>query len=194
LGGSFNPPHLAHLALAHTALRELALDELRWLPAGQPWQKPANSLAAAKHRLAMVRLLAAGEPRFVIDAREMQRQGPSYTIDTLLEVRAERPEAVLFLVIGQDQLARLPSWHRWPEVVALSMLAVAARAGEAVLAPQAVQESAPRLVQLAVPSMPHSATAIRAALAQRQDITPLVGPAVAGYIAEHHLYTRSGHA
>lgn len=81
-GGSFDPVHNAHLALAHAALRDAALDEVRWIPAGQPWQK-TRQLAAAAHREAMVALAIEGEPRFVLDRIELQRAGPSYTLDTV---------------------------------------------------------------------------------------------------------------
>ena len=110
-GGSFNPPHQAHLALARLACDLLALDELRWLPAGQPWQKPAEALAPAHHRLAMVQALVQGEPRFLVDNRELCRQGPSYTLDTVRELSAEQPGTEWVLVIGQDQYARLASWQ-----------------------------------------------------------------------------------
>jgi nicotinate-nucleotide adenylyltransferase len=134
-GGSFNPPHRAHRALARLACDVLALDELRWLPAGQPWQKPAGDLAPPEHRLAMVQALVQGEPRFVVDNRELCRQGPSYTLDTVRELSAEQPGTEWVLVIGQDQYARLASWHGWRELLASVTLAVAAREGQAVQAP-----------------------------------------------------------
>ena len=84
-GGSFDPVHNAHVALARTALEQLALDELRWIPVGQPWQK-ARRLAAAADREAMVRLAIAGEPRFVLDRVELRRRGPTFTLDTVREL------------------------------------------------------------------------------------------------------------
>lgn len=111
-GGSFDPVHRAHLALARCALDELALDELRWVPAGQPWQKP-RTLTDAVHRLAMLRLAiadpAVGDPRHVIDTRELEHEGPNYTIDTVEAMQAAEPGAEWFLLIGQDQHAGMPT-------------------------------------------------------------------------------------
>ena len=121
-GGSFDPPHRAHLALARIARDTLHLDELRWLPAGQPWQKAGRPLAASTHRVAMLRLLTNREPGFVLDERELARNGPSYTIDSVREVGAEAPDAEIFLVIGQDQYARFDTWHAWPELLARVVL------------------------------------------------------------------------
>jgi nicotinate (nicotinamide) nucleotide adenylyltransferase len=102
-----------------------------WQPAGQPWQKAGQALTDGVHRAAMVELLIAGEPGFLLDRIELDRQGPSYTIDTVRAVAAQQPGAQLFLVIGQDQYARLHSWHGWQELLQSVSLAVAARAGAA---------------------------------------------------------------
>jgi len=190
-GGSFDPPHQAHLALARAALAQLGLDSLLWLPAGRPWQK-ARELAPDADRLAMLRLLVAGEPRFAIDERELQRAGPSYTIDTLRELRSERPQARLFLVLGQDQLAGLPSWRDWTELLEEATLAVAGRADELVAPPPEVAARAPRLERLEMPPMAASSTAIRAHLAAggtARELAPaMVSPEVAGYIDSRRLY------
>lgn len=177
-GGSFNPPHLGHLALARAARAQLGLAELRWLPAGQPWQKAGTPLAPADDRAAMVAALIAGEPGMVLDDIELRRAGPSYTIDTVEALAAAQPAARWWLILGQDQHARLPTWHRAPELLARVHLAVAARDGVAPLGETA----------LAMPRTDISATAVRAAVARGVDITPLVGAAVARYIEEHHLY------
>lgn len=187
-GGSFNPPHLAHLALARVARDDLQLDEVRWLPAGQPWQKPAGSLAPAEDRAAMVGLLIGGEPGFVLDRRELQRNGPSYTIDSVRELLAERPGAEIFLVIGQDQYARLDTWRDAAQLRSLVTLAVAARDDQAPAPPAAWTGLIHRSVPLALPPMAISATDIRRRAARHQPIEALVGSAVAGYIDQHHLY------
>ena len=188
LGGSFDPVHLAHLSLAHIALQQLQLDELRWLPAGQPWQKAGRSLAAPAHREAMVSLMMCGEPRFVLDRRELQRQGPSYTIDSVDALLGEQAEQELFLVLGQDQYARLPTWHRWRELLGRVSLGVAARASESVNTPEALAGLGVDVVRLSMPAMNISSSAVRAAKARGEDIRPMVGDAVAGYIALHRLY------
>ncbi len=182
-GGSFDPPHLAHLALAHCALDQLALEALRWVPAGQPWQKAG--VTAAEHRRAMVGLMIAGEARFVLDAGEIEREGASYTIDTV-ERLGDGEE--VFLVIGQDQYARLPTWHRWQDLLARVTLAVAARAGEAVTAPGGMP--AHRMRRLELPALQISSTQVRELASRGEDIRPLVGPAVAEYISRHRLYLR----
>jgi nicotinate-nucleotide adenylyltransferase len=187
-GGSFDPPHLAHRALADLALRELALDELRWLPAGQPWQKAGRELASAEHRAAMVALAAAGEPRFVVDVRELHRAGPTYTVDTVAELQREHPGAELVLVIGQDQYAKLATWHRWQDLVPRVTLAVAARAGQAPVADAALAAVSHRSTVLPLPRIDIAATDIRARVAAGQPIDALVGVPVARYIADHHLY------
>jgi nicotinate-nucleotide adenylyltransferase len=189
LGGSFDPPHLAHRALGDLALAHLGLDQLRWLPAGQPWQKAARTLAARAHRVAMLRLLLAGEPRFAIDERELDRAGPTYTIDTVREFLAEYPGAELLLVIGQDQYGRFDTWREWRELLQRVTLAVAGRDGAAPAPPPALAAEPHRVVALPLPAMPVSSTAARAAAGRGLRVDALVGPAVAGYIAQHRVYT-----
>jgi nicotinate-nucleotide adenylyltransferase len=187
-GGSFDPPHLGHLALARAALDALHLDELRWLPAGAPWQKAGRAMAEPQHRSAMVALLLAGEPRFALDPRELERQGPSYTIDTVRELRHHAQHAQLLLVIGQDQYAKLHTWRAWRELVGAVTLAVAAREGHA---PHAAAElhAVPHALQvLPMPRIDVSATDIRARVRKGLDIASLVGEPVARYIARNHLY------
>ena len=187
-GGSFDPPHLAHLALAHCALDQLALDALAWLPARQSPHKGDRRPASGAYRVAMLRLLTAGEPRFSIDARELGRAGPSFTVATLRELHAEQPGTRWWLVIGQDQYARFDTWHDWRGILALAGLALAARDGDPVHAAPGLAgvEHARRIIQM--PPHPHSATAVRARAAAGLDVTALVGAPVARYIADHHLY------
>lgn len=130
LGGTFDPVHVAHLALARAALEHLALDELRFLPTGRSWQKkPAG--ASVQHRIDMLRLALAGLPRTTIDERETRRHGATYTIDTLLEMRAESgPQPAFILIMGSDQLRNLSTWHRWRELPEQAHLAVTLRAGD----------------------------------------------------------------
>jgi nicotinate-nucleotide adenylyltransferase len=187
-GGSFDPPHLAHLALARHALAELALERVVWMPAARSPHKPGQASAPAADRVAMLRLLTAGEPRFSIDERELQRPGPSYTVHTLRALHAEDPAAAWWLVIGQDQYARFDTWHDWRGILALAGLAVAARDGQAVAPAPGLAGCPHRLRVLTLPAMPHSATAARERSATGQDVAALVGAAVARYIAHHHLY------
>ncbi|WP_157264801.1 nicotinate-nucleotide adenylyltransferase [Azohydromonas aeria] len=190
LGGSFNPPHLAHLALARQARDELRLDEVRLLPAGRPWQKLAEGrrIVDAPHRVAMLQLLLQGEPGLAIDERELHRAGPSYTLDTVRELAAEVPGAKLYLVVGQDQYARLHTWHGWQEILQRVTLAVAGRAGQAPRAPVEVAAVAHDIETLALPPMAVASTDIRERAARGEDLSSLVGSAVAAYIDQNALY------
>jgi len=185
-GGSFNPPHRAHRALAQLAVEQLALDELIVMPAGQPWQKAGTALAPAEHRLAMARLLLQGLPGVRVSAWETEQAEASTSIATLAHLQAVHPEAEWFLVIGQDQYEKFSSWKRWPELLQRCTLAVAGRAGQPPRPDPALPSH--RSVLLALPADRISATALRADCARGADISPMVGPEVAGYIAHHHLY------
>ncbi len=189
LGGAFDPPHAGHVALARAAVSELQLDELRVVPTGQAWHK-ARALSPARHRLAMVRLAFADLQRVVIDARETQRAGPSYTVQTLRELTALWPGADLFLILGEDQARALPSWMAWQEVLQLAIICVAERDAGAgakpIFVPQKSYES--RFRSLPMPAMRVSATELRARIADHRSLSPLVFDAVARYIDDHHLY------
>ena len=187
-GGSFDPVHNAHVALARLALAELALDELRWVPAGQPWQK-ARPLTPAVHREAMVALAIAGIPRFALERCELERSGPSYTLDTVRTLQAAEPDAAWFLVIGQDQYAGFHSWQGWQELLTRVTLAIANR-------PDASPAADPQVLQVphaavSLPMMEVSSTDIRERLAAGEPIDDLVPPAVARYIDLYHLYPRA---
>jgi nicotinate-nucleotide adenylyltransferase len=188
-GGSFDPVHEAHVALARLALDELRLAELRWIPTGQPWHK-ARTLTPAEHREAMVRIAIAGEPRFVLERCELGRAGPSYTLDTVRELQAREPAADWFLIVGQDQYASLHTWRDWQELLSRVALAVANRPG---VAPQ-VDPQVLRFRHTAVPlpMMDISSTEIRRRVAAGEGIAGLVPAGVARYIDQHRLY-RDGH-
>jgi nicotinate-nucleotide adenylyltransferase len=188
-GGSFDPVHRAHVALAEAALAELRLDQVRWIPTGQPWQKlqqGGRSLATAEHRVAMVQQAIAHEPRFVLDRIEVERSGPSYTLDTVQALAAAQPDAEWFLLIGQDQYQGLHTWRHWQTLLALVTLAVANRPGPVSAPHPEVQRFVHRMVPL--PMLDISSTQVRHRVAQGADISQLVPPAVARYIELHRLY------
>jgi nicotinate-nucleotide adenylyltransferase len=184
-GGSFDPVHNAHLALAGEALQALQLDEVRWLPAGQPWQK-AREMTPAAHREAMVRLVTAAEPRYVLDRTEIERPGASYTLDTVRSVQAQHPGSDCFLLIGADQYANLHTWHGWQELLGRVVLAVANRPGGMPPVHPDVLRHPHRRVPL--PMLDISSTDIRQRVARGAPIDQLVPPEVARYIARHGLY------
>jgi nicotinate-nucleotide adenylyltransferase len=189
-GGSFDPPHRAHVELARTALRALPLDEVRWIPAGHPWQK-MRAITAAAHREAMVRLAIDGEPRFVLDRIELERSGPSVTLDTVVALQAAEPGAEWVLLIGGDQYANLHTWRGWEELLDRVTLAVAQRPGVPQPPDERVLRHRHRVVPL--PMLDISSTEIRQRVARGQGIDELVPPAVARYIDQHRLY-REGQA
>jgi nicotinate-nucleotide adenylyltransferase len=165
----------------------LRLDELRWIPAGQPWQKTRQVTPAAQ-RVAMLQGVIAGEPGFVLDRSEVDREGPSYTLDTVRAMQAAEPGAEWFLVIGADQYAALHSWHGWPELLSRVVLAVANRPGPMPAVPPEVLRQPHRAVPL--PMLDISSTDIRQRVARGAPVANLVPPGVARYIDRHHLYRK----
>jgi len=207
LGGTFDPIHLAHLRLAEEALDQLDLARVRLIPAGHPPHRQTPHSTSA-HRLRMVELAAADNPRLEVDPAEVLAPVASYTVPTLERLRAELgPERPLVLLMGTDAFLGLPSWHRWEALFELAHVAVASRPGHAFepaswpadLAGQWKQRlgskedlaSAPsgRIVSFAITPMDISATAIRASLARHESPRYLLPEAVVGYIALHHLYS-----
>ena len=188
-GGAFDPPHNAHVSLVQAAIAQLRLDVLHVLPTGQPWHR-ATPVTDACHRLAMVRLAFEGCSGVVVDPRELQRSGPTYTVDTLRELQNLYPRARLHLVIGSDQARALMRWHAWEEILSIAVLAIAARIDEASPQGEADWKALPgaRTETLHLAPVDTSATDIRARVAAGDRIDHLVPAAVARYIDHHHLY------
>ena len=184
-GGSFDPVHSAHDALARLALTQLGLDEVRWIPAGQPWQK-TRRLTAASDREAMVRLAIAGEPRFVVDRIELRRRGISYTLDTVRELAAAEPDTEWVLILGQDQYAALHTWRDWRQLVAMVTLAIANRPDAEPAVNAQIARAPHHLVTL--PMMDVSSTEVRRRVAAGLSVAGLVPEAVASYIERRGLY------
>ncbi|OGA65040.1 MAG: nicotinate (nicotinamide) nucleotide adenylyltransferase [Betaproteobacteria bacterium RIFCSPLOWO2_12_FULL_65_14] len=178
LGGTFDPVHNAHLAMASAALDELRLDKVLFIPTGAPkYRRPA--VASGEHRIAMLQLALAGNEKFAIDGRELAPEASGYTVDTLRGLRSELGEAALYLLMGADQYVKLASWHRPDEVARLARIAVFARPGIEL-------EDPVRLIPMK--PMQVSASEIRARAARGEDLSALVPPSVANYIARHRLY------
>ena len=191
-GGAFDPPHLAHTALARAAWEQLSLDALCILPTGQAWHK-ARELTDSEHRLAMTRLAFAEWPQARVDAREIQRAGPTYTVDTLRELQQENPQAQLYLLIGADQAQSLHRWHEIGEITRLAIICVAEREAPQISPAQNHPPNGAPVFhadfrKIALPMMPHSATDIRQRVASGLAWHGLVCDAVASYIHDNHLY------
>lgn len=206
LGGTFDPVHFGHLRLAEEAREALGLDEVRWIPAGQPPHRSAPRVAAA-HRLEMVRWAVAGNPAFTVDDAETASGEPSYTVTTLERLRAEQGARPLLLLMGADAFLGLAAWHRWRDLFALAHIGVAARPGfelsltdlPAELAAacadrlddtSAAMRTAPagRVVQFAMTPLAISASLVRARLAAGLSARYLLPDPVREYIDRHHLY------
>ena len=192
-GGAFDPPHNAHIALAKAAIAQYSLDTLCIIPTGQAWHK-ARTLSEPVHRLAMTRLAFEGLEGVVVDERELQRAGPTFTIDTLKALQAENPAAQLYLFIGADQFATFKQWHKWQEILELAIICIADRAQSTLAQSQfdAYASQKHRFSMLQLPLMSVSATQIRQLMAlgaaSADDVARLVPEPVARYISLHRLY------
>jgi nicotinate-nucleotide adenylyltransferase len=180
-GGSFDPPHVGHLLLATDALEALRLDRLIFVPAAVQPLKAGQRAAEPRHRLAMVTLITDGDPRFAVDPVEIERDGLSYTVETLAAFAERHPEAKRFFLVGMDVLASFAQWRDPERVLRLATLAVMQRDGETGQLPDGAVRVETRRVDV-------SSTEIRERVRTGRPIRGFVPEAVAGYIAEHGLY------
>lgn len=192
MGGTFDPPHLGHLALARAARDELGLDAVLYVPAGNPSFKRDRSVTPAERRLEMLRLMLADEPGSYVSRMEVDRKGVTYSVDTLEELRLLWPEpAGLVFIMGADSLRTLPHWRRAQRVLQLAQVAVAGRDGESLQADvEALLRFAPaarvHVLRTQVPRV--SSTQLRAALLDGRGASCMLAPAVEDYIRTHGLY------
>lgn len=186
LGGTFDPPHVGHLAAALAVASELDLDRVDFLPANDPWQKTAGGrvVSPAGVRLEMARALVEGHPSLGIDDREIRRGGPTYTVDTLREIRREHPGTDVHLIIGSDTARQFQTWKDHEEVARLSTLVVVNRPDTPAERPS----GADRVVFVSMDEVAVSSSAVRAAVSAGTDVSAMVTPAVARIISAHGLY------
>jgi len=208
LGGTFDPVHLGHVALAEAALAQLPLGEVLWMPSGSPGHR-ASPAASARDRLAMLRLATEGNSRFRIDAAELESSEPTYTVHTLTRLRAQLGnEQPLVLLLGSDSFLSLPTWLRWRELFDLAHIAAAVRPGHvpsdggpaselaaeiarrSARGEQLAASAAGRIARFDMPPMDVSSSAIRAKLAAGEDTRHLLPAAVLAYIRSQHLYLK----
>lgn len=200
LGGTFNPPHVGHVALARHARVELGLGRVLLMPANIAPNKPAeDDDPGPEHRLQMCRLAIADEPGLEASALEIERGGVSYTVDTLQAIHDTRPDAELTLILGADTALTLPLWREPTRLLSLAGLAVAerddldARDVREALSPTALElQCEPRITFMRMSKIAVSSSLVRELVAAGRSVTGLVGEAVADYIAAHGLYRAAG--
>ena len=193
-GGSFDPVHMGHLTVAQDAVEQLELDRLIFVPAAVPPHKQGKTLADGRQRIEMLQLATEGNPDFEVSDMELRRGGISYTFDTMMQVRTERPGAELFFIVGLDSLTILHSWKNIEQLFKLCTIVPFARGGEEPAQVAAhIQLPEPlktgllnRLIR--IHEIEISASEIRMRLAEGLSIRYLVPPEVEMYIAEHGLY------
>lgn len=187
LGGTFDPPHIGHVAVASSVRSALRLDEVLFVVANDPWQKsPTMRLCSPADRLAMVEAAVADIPGLRASAIEIDRGGPSYMVDTLREIAAQQPDTELFLIVGADAAAGIGTWERHGELPALATLVIVDRPGAGT------ELSSPlgqwNLVHVEGPGLEVSSTRLRSQLEQGITSSDLLPPAVVEYIDVHGLY------
>ena len=197
LGGTFDPVHNGHLAVAEEVRRQLSLDEVIFVPAGCPRLKPSEPLATPEQRVHMVRLAISGRPYYKLSTVEIERPGPSCSVDTVATLREQLgKEGELYFILGQDNLAELPRWREPERLVKLCHLVAVPRPGQPLPDLEALEASvlglAESLIRLEAPHIDISASDIRGRVSRGLPIGHLVPEAVAGYIGEQGLYTGPG--
>ena len=210
-GGTFDPVHFGHLRLAAEMREAFRLERVVFLPTGHPWQRARDTYAGGAQRVRMLELATAGEPAFAVDDREVRRDGPTYSVDTLAEYRRESgPDTPLVFLCGTDAFARVETWHRWESLFDLAHFAVAVRADDPEWhskGPGAIPKAlwprvtmslkdvlsspAGRIMTFAMTPLAISSTAIRGLVQAAASIRYLTPDPVVDYIHQHQLYGTS---
>jgi nicotinate-nucleotide adenylyltransferase len=194
LGGTFNPPHIGHLICAQEALIQLELDTVLWVPAGVPPHREVEDDPGAEARYEMCELAVSSDERFSLSRGELEREGPSYTVDTLRQLRSAAPDDELLLLLGGDQAASLRSWREPEEVLSLATIAVVERTGwprPAVGVRLSGLRGAESLVFFDMPRVDVSSSLVRRRAREGKPIRYLVTDKVANYIGAQSLYGAS---
>jgi nicotinate-nucleotide adenylyltransferase len=179
LGGTFDPAHNAHLAIASAALRALGLEKILWLPTGAPAYRPAP-VAPAAHRAAMLQLALADEPRYAMDDRELKPGASGFTYDSVKALREQTPDAAFTLLMGADQYEKRETWHRWRELSRLCRIAVIERPDS--------ERPEGDIIHIPMAPLAISASDIRARIGRNEDVSAMLPAPVLGYIRKHGLY------
>ena len=185
MGGTFDPIHHGHLVAASEVQSRFGLDEVVFVPTGRPWQKAGKTVSPAEHRYLMTVIATASNPRFTVSRVDIDRPGPTYTIDTLRDLKAERPDDELFFITGADALAQILSWKDADQMWDLAHFVGVTRPGH-VLTDQGLPEDKVTLQE--VPAMAISSTDCRARVAEGDPVWYLVPDGVVQYIQKYSLY------
>ena len=185
MGGTFDPIHHGHLVAASEVQSAFDLDEVVFVPTGRPWQKSARDVAPAEHRYLMTVIATASNPRFTVSRVDIDRQGPTYTIDTLRDLTSQRPGAELFFITGADALAQILSWKDSDEIFDLAHFIGVTRPGHTLDDAGLPQD---RVSLMEVPAMAISSTDCRARVAKGEPVWYLVPDGVVQYIGKYGLY------
>jgi nicotinate-nucleotide adenylyltransferase len=183
MGGTFDPIHHGHLVAASEVAQWFDLDEVVFVPTGQPWQK--SGVSPSEHRYLMTVIATASNPRFTVSRVDIDREGPTYTIDTLRDLKSDRPEAELFFITGADALAQILSWRDHDELWDLAHFVAVSRPGH-VLSTDGLPTD--DVSQLEIPALAISSTDCRDRVHRGHPVWYLVPDGVVQYIAKHHLY------
>ncbi len=183
MGGTFDPIHHGHLVAASEVAHSFGLDEVVFVPTGHPWQK--SDVTASEHRYLMTVIATASNPQFTVSRVDIDREGPTYTIDTLRDLKRDRPDAELFFITGADAVAQILSWRDHDELWELAHFVAVSRPGH-VLSTDGLPSD--NVSQLEVPALSISSTACRARVRDDEPVWYLVPDGVVQYIAKHHLY------
>jgi nicotinate-nucleotide adenylyltransferase len=185
MGGTFDPIHHGHLVAASEVSHRFALDEVLFVPTGEPWQKGGRQVSPAEDRYLMTVVATASNPRFSVDRVDIDRPGPTYTVDTLRDLHSRMPDAELFFITGADALAQILSWHKVDELFELAHFVGVTRPGYE-LGDAHLPRGAVSLVE--VPAMAISSTGCRDRVAQGRPVWYLVPDGVVQYISKRRLY------
>ncbi|TDN92787.1 nicotinate-nucleotide adenylyltransferase [Microbacterium sp. BK668] len=183
MGGTFDPIHHGHLVAASEVAQHFDLDEVVFVPTGQPWQK--HEVSFSEHRYLMTVIATASNPRFTVSRVDIERGGLTYTIDTLRDLKAERPDAELFFITGADAIAQILSWRDHDELWELAHFVAVSRPGHVLTTDGLPTDD---VSQLEVPALAISSTDCRDRVRRGHPVWYLVPDGVVQYIAKHHLY------
>lgn len=188
MGGTFDPIHHGHLVAASEAQAGFDLDEVVFVPTGQPWQKADREVTSAEHRYLMTVIATASNPRFSVSRVDIDRDGPTYTIDTLRDLSAALPDADLYFITGADALAEIFTWRDASDLFELAHFVGCTRPGYEMNHASVAGIPAARLTMLEVPALSISSTDCRSRTAAGRPVWYLVPDGVVQYIAKHRLY------